>query len=393
MEKSQFIFLKSKVSDTNPEIQKDTEKFIEEMDIKNIYFDGPVFFIQSGGTEEIFVKIFKDYKPPFNIIATDANNSLPAALEIESFLQSKKLSVNLYHGKPKDVAKMMNEKSSSGIHFNYQFKPQKDLLKDVRLGMVGEPSDWLIASHVSYDDLKRKTGAEVVSISFEEFKEEIDKSEPIGFSRLKDKINKIISEKELLLALRIYNALFKIAAKYKLDGMSVRCFDLLGTVHSTSCVALALLNADGIVAACEGDLPALVSMMILKKKMFVSSFQCNPSYINIKDNYGYFAHCTIPLDMCEEFNLDTHFESGIGVGIHGEMKCVPVTILKINADLTKFALYKAKIEENMYKSNLCRTQIKVRFFDPIEEVLTSPCGNHLIVSYGDHKDALLKILS
>ena len=393
MKKSQFIFLKSKVSDSNPEIQKDSEKFIEEMHIENIDFDGQIFFIQSGGTEEIFKRVYKEYKAPYFLIATDANNSLPAALEIVSFLHSKNLDVTLYHGKPNDVAKKMASKSVNNAPFYYQLKPKEKVLDNMRLGMVGKPSDWLIASHVDYQKLEDTFGAKVIDISFEEFKEAIAKASPNRLKEFEGKVNDIISKEDLIQALKIYDALLGIAQKYNFDGMSVRCFDLLGTVHSTSCIALSLLNDDGIVSSCEGDLPALLSMMIFKKIANKESFQCNPSYINEKENYGYFAHCTIPLKMCNDYALDTHFESGIGVGIHGEMKLSDVTILKIDASLDKFALYKAKIQENLYKSNLCRTQIKIRFNEPVEQVLSSPCGNHLIVSYGDIKDKLLKVLS
>lgn len=75
------------------------------------------------------------------------------------------------------------------------------------------------------------------------------------------------------------------------------------------------------------------------------------------------------------------------------MKLGAVTILKVSANLDKFALYKAKIDENMYRSNLCRTQIKVHFDDPIEQVLTSPLGNHLVVAYGDLKEKILELLA
>ena len=97
--------------------------------------------------------------------------------------------------------------------------------------------------------------------------------------------------------------------------------------------------------------------------------------------------------MCSNFVLDTHFESGIGIGIHGELKCEEATIFKINSDSNKFSVYKVKIEDNMYKSNLCRTQIKVHFFEPIKQKLTSLCANHLIVFYDEKKDDLINKLT
>ena len=393
MDIKQFIFLKSKVSESNPEIQKDTDRFIKDLNISSIPFDGKVFFISSGGTEEIFAKIYKDYEPPFYIIATDSDNSLPAALEIVSFLNNKHIENYLIHGTPDVVREALKEKKKDIIEFNYEFKDNPELLKGMRLGVVGKPSDWLIASIMDYDVVKAKTGAIMVDISFNEFKDTIEDSAPIGFEELKDKINHRIDASELKLALRIYSALKTLVNRYKLDGLSVRCFDLLGTIHSTSCIALALLNNEGIITSCEGDLPALISMMILKKYFGELSFQCNPSYIDVKKNMGYFAHCTIPTNMCDNFVLDTHFESGIGVGIHGELHKGEVTVLKVNSDLAKFSCYSAKIDDNMYKSNLCRTQIKVQFHDPINQVLTSPCGNHLIFAYGDLKEKLLELLA
>lgn len=389
----QFIFLKSKVSESNPEIQKDTDRFIEAMKIDKIDFNDKVFFISSGGTEEIFNKIYQDYDAPYHIVATDSDNSLPAALEIISFLRNKGLECRLYHGSPMDVAKALNEHIDDRLIFNYELKSNPILLKDCRLGVIGKPSNWLIASMVNYKQVKDNLGAECIDISFEEFKDTIEESSPIEFDALKGKINRVIDESELKLALRIYAAIKTLAKKYKLDGLTVRCFDLLGTIHSTSCIALSLLNDEGIVSACEGDIPALLSMMIIKKIYHRTSFQCNPSYIDVSKNIGYLAHCTIPLKMCDDYVLDTHFESGIGVGIHGEMKREDVTIFKLNSDLKKFSCYRGKIDENMYKSNLCRTQIKVRFFDPIDQVLTSPCGNHLVVAYGNFKESIVELLA
>lgn len=393
MDIKQFIFLKSKVSESNPEIQKDTDNFIKSMKIEDIPFNGKVFFISSGGTEEIFIKIYKDYKPPYHIIATDSDNSLPAALEIISFLKNKNLACHLYHGTPLTVKNELSIIKEDDLVFNYIVKKDNNLLVNKRLGVVGKPSDWLIASIVNYKDVNKRFGCTLVDITFEEFKAAIEASSYQKYECLKDKLNHIIDESDLKLALRIYSALKSLVEKYKLDGLTVRCFDLLGTIHSTSCIALALLNDEGICAACEGDIPALLSMMIIKELYQKQSFQCNPSYIDVEKNYGYLAHCTIPLKMCENYSLDTHFESGIGVGIHGELRPGNITIFKLNSDLKKFACYKAKIEENMYKSNLCRTQIKVLFSDPIKLVLTSPCGNHLLVSYGDFKDDLVSKLS
>lgn len=393
MKREQFIFLNSSVSKSNKNIQIDTDAFIKELDLKTINFNKKVFFIQSGGTEEIFIKIYKKYKPPYYIIATDSNNSLPASLEIISFLRSKKLECYLFHGKAKDVRESLNSQYQNKIHFNYELNPEIKLLENVKLGVIGEPSDWLIASKVNYEEVNNVFGASIVDISFEEFKNEIEKSKVSSIGKYKNYLTDKIKEEDIIVALKIYKALKRIADKYSLNGLSVRCFDLLGTIHSTSCLALAMLNDEGVISSCEGDIPALLTMMIVFKHFGKHSFQCNPSYINVDQNYGYFAHCTLPLKMASSFSLNTHFESNIGVGIHGELKTGNVTICKINADLKKFSVFAGKINENLYKNNLCRTQIKVSFIDPIDTVLSSPCGNHLIIFYGNYCSKFVSLLT
>lgn len=393
MELEQFIFLKSKTSDHDKLTQQDTEMFLTKMDYKNIPFDGKIFFIQSGGTEEIFKSIYQKYKEPFYLLATDANNSLPAVLEIISYLKKNNLSYYVFHGKPEDIKnQIINIRKP--IQFNYQLKQNLHILQGLSLGVIGKPSDWLIASNVDYKNVYDIFGAKLIDIPFEEFKNEIKFDEDINIGKYSSYINDKISENEIKKALAIYYALKKLIKKYNLSGITVRCFDLLSSVHSTSCLALALLNDEGIVSACEGDIPSLITMMITKRMFKKYSFQCNPSFVDFKNNIVYLAHCTIPLKMCESFRFDTHFESGLGVAIKGKLRTKPhVCILKFDSSFKYFSLYSGHIEENMNKNNLCRTQLKIRLYEPVEEILSSPCGNHLIVFYSENKEEILKSLA
>ncbi len=383
MYKEQFIFLKSLVSSKNEKVTKETLTFLEELHYESIPFDGNIFFIETGGSEEIFLKIYQKYPAPYHLIATNMNNSLPSALEIISYLKERNISCYLYHGSPKEVREALLNKNVDASTMVYSLKNNIGLLTNKRIGVIGKPSDWLISSEVDYIKANEVFNVTLIDVPFLELLNLINIETSINISKLKDKINTIINEKELIKAFKIYNALKKIINKYQLDALTIRCFDLLNSVHSTGCIALSLLNSEGIPSSCEGDIPSLLSMMLLKELFKVPSFQCNPSYFNVKDNFGYLAHCTIPLSMCKDFSLDTHFESGIGVGIHGELKESEVTLFKINANLDKFVAYTGKIIENTYKDNLCRTQIKVHFDDNVSSLLSSPLGNHLLLIYGN----------
>ena len=134
-------------------------------------------------------------------------------------------------------------------------------------------------------------------------------------------------------------------------------------------------------------------MALIKEKFHQSSFQVNPSFIDEKEKYGYFAHCTIPLDMCISYKFDTHFESGFGIGIAGELNLAKVTIFKIGNSLDKFEVFEGQIMANLHLQNLCRTQLKIAFCEDISSLIDMPCGNHLIIFKGHHKQDILDLLS
>ena len=144
MLKKQFIFLKSGVSDSNPDIQNDTDEYLKDLDFESIDFDGMIFFIQSGGTEEIFIQKYKNYQPPYILIATDANNSLASSLEIASFLKNKNLEYYIYHGRADEVRENLILKHTHSIAFNFELKETNTILKGETLGVIGQPSNWQI---------------------------------------------------------------------------------------------------------------------------------------------------------------------------------------------------------------------------------------------------------
>ena len=156
---------------------------------------------------------------------------------------------------------------------------------------------------------------------------------------------------------------------------------------------LALLNKEGVVATCEGDVPTMISMHLLNKLTNQVGFQANPSRIDVENKKMILAHCTLPLNMVNKYNLDTHFESGIGVAIKGYLKEEKVTIFKLSKNLKDYYVTTGTIIKNLEESNLCRTQIEVSIDDNIEYFLNRPYGNHHVVIYGDYKNDIIKYMS
>lgn len=352
---------------------------INIVSIKYLYdADISLILVQSGGSENEFILNYKDLKPPYYILTYGTNNSLAASLEILSYLKDNSLDGEVLHGSSKYIASRIKE----------IYKNKNKIFDYDNLGVIGMPSNWLIASKVNPDDAKKYHNINLEYIPISEVKKEynklINKNYESDFKYDKEELNK---------ALRVDEALNLIIKRYNLKGITIRCFDLLNTLKTTSCLSLALLNSKGIIGSCEGDIPAFVSMYIVKKLFNQSSFQANPSQIDIEKKEVLFAHCTIPFDMIEKYYLTTHFESNSGVAIKGYLKEDKVTIFKLSKNLKNYYVDTGVILKNLEKNNLCRTQIVIKFDNDIDYFLKRPYGNHHIIILGDKKKEIEEYMS
>ena len=346
-----------------------------------------LIYVRTGDTEGIFQRLMPQLiaqsDKPFYLLASEKSNSLAASMEILSYLQQRGLHGEILHGNAEYV--------SERISLLSKVEAARKLLQHCRLGIIGKPSDWLISSNVDADTVRQKLGVELVSIPMKEL-----------FETLEQTPNQLVEEKSdvpaiqeaLPMTTRIYAALKSIIQKYDLQGFTLRCFDLLDTIHNTGCWALAKLNAEGYVAGCEGDVPTMLTMMTARALFGTSGFQCNPASINPETGEILFAHCTIPFNMVRNYELDTHYESGIGVGIRGHVQEGPVTILKLSGDLSRCFIAEGELIQNQANPNLCRTQLLVRLNNPAqaEYFLTHPIGNHHVVTTGHHAAAIEALL-
>ena len=352
-----------------------------------------IILIGSGGTENLFLKQLKEDDEPIVILSTSRNNSLPACLEIKTYLENHNKLCFLLAGDENHIANMI--KHIASIISAYKS------VKDNRLGLIGGASSWLIASpaepKVIYTNFKQN----IIKIKMSELEELIEQEEKEmldlkHINHSNELIAKADNQEDLEMALVIYNALKKLVKKYNLNGLTIRCFDIIKKYKNTACLALALLNEEGITAGCEGDIHSLVTMHIVNSLTNRSSFMANPSKFNYEDQSVMLAHCTVPLNMVTSFKLMTHFESGLGIGIKGELPEGRVTLCKIAPDYTleNTLCIPATIKENLNLANYCRTQILVALNeDGLLELLKASFGNHIIVAYGDVYQDFLPLLS
>ena len=335
----------------------------------------PVIFIKSGGVEEKFKRIYQQFPPPYLLLTSCFYNSLPAALEIKSYLQKRGERVEVLHGSDSWIGQRLKTIK--------KIMEAKKACRKYRIGVLGEPSEWLIASGADYNAIRKRLGMKIYNIPLEEMIRHIDliKDEDIPLN--------IVSagnfdQKTLTQSLRIYQGLKNLIAEYKFNAITVRCFEFIDFYENTGCLALALLNQEGLIAGCEGDVPALISMIILHHLTDEPVFIANPTCVNVEKNEVTLAHCTIPLNMCESYVLKNHFESGVGTAICGKVQKGPVTIFKLDGNAKNYFLAEGEIIDNLELPNICRTQLQVLLKRPVQEFLEESIANHQIVAKGNH---------
>ena len=327
-----------------------------------------MIYVCTGGTEGIFLKLLpmllEKSRRPFYLLTSGKSNSLAASMEILAYLKQHNMIGEIIHGSPEYIARRIGQLARIEDIFRR--------LNGTRLGIIGKPSDWLIASEADKEKVREHLGIELIDIPMQTL-----------LDAIKERDN------------NIYEALKDVIATYRLQGFTLRCFDLLTTVKDTGCMALARLNSEGYVAGCEGDVPAMLSMTITRVLTGVSGFQANPANINPETGELLFAHCTIPLDMVEHYETDTHFESGIGTAVRGYVKPGHVTIFKMAGDLSRCFVAEGELLECLSKPNLCRTQQLIRLCNKEQAAyfLNNPIGNHHIIMPGHWQELIEKVFS
>ena len=354
-----------------------------------------VFLVATGGTERMVLDALAHRRvshgdEPTILVAHRAHNSLPAALETLAAVQQA-------GGRGRIVC-------LSG-EADVDTRDLDEVIGDVeairrfhatRLGIIGGPSTWLVASSPQADVVRRRWGPQLVTVDPTRMIE-LTRTPviPTGllaerFTRVADPVRSTVGPRDVAAAMSVRTALGDVLDDHELDAVTVRCFDLLGDPGTSGCLALASLNDDGIVAGCEGDVPSTLAMLLVRYLLDQPAWMANPATVDVATNQLTLAHCTVAPSMIDGFSLDTHFESGKGVGIHGHFAKQPVTLLRLGgSDLDECWIVEGDIVATGDDVDLCRTQVTVALSSGnVRDLLEHPLGNHLVLAAGHHEERL-----
>ena len=348
--------------------------------------------VGSGGVEEM-VKANIDHLPPYVVLIADGlKNSLAASLEILSWMRQNNRHGRVLHGPTGFIMQGIDDYAIAHDAISR--------LNGMRVGVIGKPSGWLIASNVDYAAIHERWGVEMVDVPLDEV---VQGYEAVADDEVQDITDEFISKAvgvkepsrdEVVKAMRLYRSIKGIVERYHLNAFTLNCFDLIPTTRTTGCVALALLNQEGIPAGCEGDEQTLLTMLAVQAATGEMTFMANPS--KILDNAAHemvFAHCTIAPAMTDHYIVRDHYESLSGVAVEGVFDPMDMTVVKCGGkNMERCFISKAQLLECTTNPNMCRTQLHLRLDQPLDYFLERSIGNHHVIVRGGHADRLTVIL-
>lgn len=276
-----------------------------------------------------------------------------------------------------------------------------------------------LLAEIKPDDMEQKFGVDYQFASYKEFFNEMDrisqdrteqeKAEEIVNRLLKNAGEVFMKKKYVLNDVNFYLTAKSMMNRYNCNAFIIRCFELCGSHIAadrkiTPCLANILLRDEGLPSACEGDLNALFTAMIMmylsRKPVYMGNVHYNAENNTLR---VYHDAATLKMKGLQEPDLPyeiqpfTHETSGaFGTTIRYDFsldKGQPVTVTRFDPVRRKAMLTKGKIVGGRgFRDYGCTLGVHIEIPDVKEFYHKgADIGSHLIVVYGDHTDEVKKL--
>lgn len=285
------------------------------------------------------------------------------------------------------------------------------IIKEMRnskiLLITERPSNPVKSPSDSYLNLvKSKFGVSVEYVSYSEVMNRYDSVDPSTVERITDDVIKGAKEvrepgrEDVIKAVRMYLALKRLVSDHEANAIAIDCLGWLeyGKVKMPAlpCLALSLLNSEGVVSACEADLHSALTMLLFRYLNGKTSLISDP-VIDTGTNTVIHCHCTAPISVKvngerSPYILRSHADSGTSVSVQVLMKeGEPVTVAKFVKGLEEMLVSRGKIIENVDIDRGCRTKIRVTVKDAEKYLEGYSGGLHRVLVIGDYVRDLERI--
>ena len=186
-------------------------------------------------------------------------------------------------------------------------------------------------------------------------------------------------------------------ARNSLDALAIRCWPEFARDYGISpCAAMSLLQSEGRLLACEGDVEGALSLMLHKAVGAETPYLFDFSQVDLEKNFALFWHCGVaPCNLWDGKScrsLDTYFAGGKGVTADFVLKSGELSIARLDTARGKRRLFLQRARAVPMDKELKGTYMKAVFDRPVKEVLdliiAKGVAHHASVSYGDFMEPL-----
>jgi len=223
----------------------------------------------------------------------------------------------------------------------------------------------------------------------------------VGTDKVKERIEQIkkifdvspISEQQLSKVAELTSKFTEFIERNQLDALAIRCWPEFATDFGIApCAAMSILQAEGRILACEGDILGSLSMVAHSAIGAEAPYLADFSQVDFKENFALLWHCGVaPCNLWDgkcNRSLEPYFAGGKGVTADFVMKSGQVSFLRIDYAPGEYRLFLQKGNIIPMEKELKGTYAKAVFEDHIRDVLKKIIKNgiahHISVVYGDY---------
>ncbi len=278
-----------------------------------------------------------------------------------------------------------------------------DRLHEVPYGVYSTNQD--------FDYIEKKLGVETIPVSLKEFKNDfelIQKNEKLR-KQMEEMASNFISDAEavhmntetIINDFYFYATINGLFKKYDANSFSVRCFELCASKipwekKFVPCSCLSLLKDQGIAAGCEGDMNALLAMMMEMYLAKKAVYMGNPLFD--KENNAVKMYHDVPsLKMKGLSAPDLNYEivnfadSGFGATVRYDFNQdigQKVTLARFDPTGDKLLLATGEIDGCFQMRMVgCKQGVTVTLKDAMDMFYKSQdFGHHLAMVYGNYSE-------
>jgi L-fucose isomerase-like protein len=273
-------------------------------------------------------------------------------------------------------------------------------LRDARIALLGFPPPRFFSQWHHLPDLEsvwEKMSIEFISVELRELVAQLprvgEEAQAIA-ERWRQEAQEVVepSKTDIINAARLFLAIKNIMEQRKATALAINCLELMDLKIPPPCYALSRLRDEGVHAACEADVIALLTMMMLGYLADAPAFMGNIVSANPESNVLMVSHCVVPTRMAgfsqppQRYTL-RNYHGRQGVTAYVELDTgQEVTVARLSRNLDKIGLLSGELTD-CQDTTTCRTTISVRVAD-VRRFVEGAFGNHHAVVYGNYTSEL-----